>query len=62
MKKNLNVEIYGHRIDDVAEKIGSMFGETGRAIGKAIDGITKNVTIKIDDKNSNRQNENPYNY
>ena len=57
MKKNLNVEIYGHRIDDVAVKIGSLFGKTGRAIGKAIDGVTKNVTIKIDGKNGDVHKE-----
>lgn len=60
MKKNLNVEIYGHKINDVAEKIGSLFGETGRVIGKAIDEVTKNVTIKIDDENSRRQSEDTY--
>lgn len=57
MKKNLNVDIYGHKINDVAEKIGSLFGEIGRSIGKAIDEVTKNVTIKIGDENSRRQNE-----
>ena len=57
MKKNLNVEIHGHRIENVAEKIGTLFGVTGRAIGKAIDGMTKNVTIKIDDKNGNSHKE-----
>ncbi len=57
MNKNLNVEIYGHRIDNVAEKIGSLFGETGTAIGKAIDSVTKNVTIRIDDKNGNMHKE-----
>ena len=57
MKKNLDVEIYGHRIDNVAEKVGSLFGESGRTIGKAIDSVTKNVTIKIDDKNGNMHKE-----
>ena len=60
MKKNLNLEINGHKINDVAEKVGSLFGETGRAIGKAIDGVTKNVTIKIGDENSDRQKKNTY--
>ena len=54
------MEINGHKINDVAEKIGSLFGETGRAIGKAIDGVTKNVTIKIGDENSDRQKKNTY--
>ena len=58
MKKNLNVEINGYKINDVAEKIGSLFGETGRSIGKAIDEATKNVTIKIGEENSRRQCEN----
>ena len=57
MKKNLNVEINGYKINDVAEKIGSLFGQTGRGIGRAIDGVTKNVTIKIDSKNGNMHRE-----
>jgi hypothetical protein len=48
MHQNLNVEINGHRINDVAEKIGSLFfGEEGRKIGKAIDSVTKGITIRI---------------
>ena len=45
---SLNLEINGKRVDDVAEKIGSVFGEEGRKIGKLIDNATKNVTIKIE--------------
>ena len=52
MRKKLNVEINGHRITDVAEKIGAFFfGEKGREIGKAIDDVTKDVTIEIGAKN-----------
>jgi len=57
MKKNLNVEINDYKINDVAEKIGSLFGQTGRGIGKAIDNMTKNVTIKIGDDNGNIHKE-----
>jgi hypothetical protein len=57
MKKNLNVEIYGYKIDDVAEKIGSLFGDAGRTVGKAIDDMTKNVTIKISSKNGDKYKE-----
>ena len=53
MKRNLNFEINEHRIEDVAEKIGSIFGETGRNIGKAIDELTKNVTVKIKTRDEN---------
>jgi len=54
-KHSLNIEINNRRIEDVAEKAGSIFGETGRSIGRAIDDFTKNVTIKIDSKdNGNR--------
>jgi hypothetical protein len=45
---SFNVEINGFRIDDVAEKIGALFGEEGRAIGKKIDDLTKDKTIKIE--------------
>ena len=47
---NLNVEINGFRIEDVAEKIGAFFGEEGRVIGKKIDDMTKDKTIKIETK------------
>lgn len=57
MKKNLNVEINGYKISDVAEKIGSLFGQTGRGIGKVIDSVTKNITIKIGDNNGNIHKE-----
>ena len=52
VKHNLNLEINEHRIEDVAEKVGSIFGEKGRAIGKSIDDLTKNVTIKINVKDN----------
>ena len=45
--ENFNIEINGHRVNDVAEKIGAMFGEEGRKIGKVIDSLTKDVTIVV---------------
>jgi len=48
MKRSLNLEINEHRIEGVAEKVCSIFGKRGRIIGKAIDDVTNNVTIKIE--------------
>ncbi|MBM7660408.1 hypothetical protein JOC85_001175 [Bacillus mesophilus] len=48
-RNNLNVEYKGQRIEDVATKIGSLFGEEGKRIGEKIDRATKKVTIKIED-------------
>ena len=50
-RHNLNLEIDNRLIKDVAEKVGSIFGKRGRRIGKTIDGLTKNITIKVDTKN-----------
>ena len=50
-KHNLNLEIGNRLIKDVAEKLGSIFGKRGRRIGKTIDDLTKNITIKVDTKN-----------
>ena len=49
---NFNITINDYHIEDVAEKIGSIFGEKGRAVGKAIDDLTKSVTIKIDTRDT----------
>lgn len=47
--QKLNVELpNGTRVEDVAEKIGTIFGEDGQEIGRQIDKLTKNVTIKIE--------------
>ena len=54
-RKNLNLEINDRRIDDIGEKVGSIFGKKGQAIGKAIDDLTKDITIKIDTKDSKSQ-------
>lgn len=43
----LNAEFGPARVERVAEKIGSLFGEEGRVIGKKIDDWTKDVTIKF---------------
>lgn len=48
LHSNLNVEVGGERFEDAAEKVGSLFGEGGRLIGKIIDELTKNLTIKIE--------------
>lgn len=50
-KKNINAEFPGGiKVKDVATKIGSLFGEEGEQIGRAIDEATKNVTIKFKDE------------
>lgn len=47
-KQNLNMEIGDKiRVDDVGEKVGGILGEKGRAIGKAIDELTKDITIHV---------------
>ena len=48
--QGLNVDYNGVIIRDVAEKIGSVFGQEGRRIGKKIDDVTKKITIKTDTK------------
>lgn len=54
-KQNLNIEIGDKlRINDVCEKLGSIFGEEGRRIGKELDDITKDKTIRIDLKNDKK--------
>ena len=45
---NFNMDINGIFFPDVAETIGSIFGEGGRSIGKMVDNMTKDTTIKID--------------
>ena len=57
-KRNLNIEINNRRTEDVAEKLGSVFGNRGCRIGKTIDDLTKNITIKIDSKEvTNRRDD-----
>jgi hypothetical protein len=52
------VEIGGKRIEDAAEKIGYLFwGEKGREIGKKIDDMTKDKTIKINTEKDSRQEQ-----
>jgi hypothetical protein len=56
--QNFNVEINGHRINDVAEKIGALFfGEKGREIGKWIDDTSKNFTVTIGTKSDDEGDE-----
>ena len=50
----LNVEIGDVVIKDVAEKIGSLFGEGGRLVGRIIDELTEDITIKIDGEKSDK--------
>lgn len=54
-KQNFNIE-FGDiiKINDAGEKIGGLFGETGRKIGKAIDDATKDKTIRIDIKDDKK--------
>ena len=49
LMKSFNIQIGDHKIKDAGEKIGSLFGEEGRQIGKCVDDLTKNITIKIED-------------
>ena len=48
--QNINIKYGPVRIRDVGEKVGSLFGEKGRKIGKAIDDLTKNVDIDLTPK------------
>ena len=48
MKRNFNVDINGTVVTDVAEKIGAIFGDKGQEVGRSIDNLTKNITIKVD--------------
>jgi predicted N-formylglutamate amidohydrolase len=59
MKKDFNFELDNHRYENVAERIGVLFGEKGRAIGRMIDNLTKNITISVNtnDKNGNDSNK-----
>ena len=52
-KQDLNFEIKAGKkslgvTEDVATKIGSIFGEKGREIGRKIDEKTKGITIEHD--------------
>ena len=46
-KHDINVRVCNVEVKDVAEKIGSCFGEKGKEIGKAIDDVTKDVTLVL---------------
>jgi len=57
-RHNLNLELGNRLITDIAEKVGSIFGKRGRRIGKTIDDLTKNITIKVDTKShKNRRDD-----
>lgn len=53
-KQNLNVEVGGLKLTDVATSVGKTIDKFSKGktnaeiIGKKIDDITKNITIKID--------------
>lgn len=53
-KQNLNVEVGGFKLTDVATSVGKTIDKFSKGktnaeiIGKKIDDITKNITIKID--------------
>lgn len=49
--QRLTIEMNGTKIENVAEKAGSLLGgHTGSKIGRAIDNMTKDITIKVDTK------------
>lgn len=53
LKSTLNYEIKAGKqrlsvIENVATKIGGLFGERGRELGRAIDDMTKDVIIEED--------------
>ncbi|AOS67409.1 hypothetical protein CJZ71_19165 [Bacillus subtilis] len=49
-KNNFNIEYRNLKINNVATKIGKLFGKKGTAIGSKIDKITQCLTIKIGNK------------
>ena len=51
MRHNLNVDVNNNRIEGIFEKVGSLFGKRGKRIGRVLDRLTKNVTVKIDTRN-----------
>lgn len=53
-KQNFNGEYKGVRVNDLATKVGSIFGKKGKAVGQVIDKATQNITIKIEDKDKNK--------
>lgn len=53
LEQNLNFEIKAGKkrlayFDNVATKLGGLFGEGGRELGKKIDNMTENVTVEQD--------------
>lgn len=55
---NYRVKVNQHTcvlIEDVATKIGSLFGEKGRDFGRKIDKMTKDITIEQDLLSYNRK-------
>ncbi len=52
-EQNLNFEIKADNVslgvtEDIATKIGSIFGEKGREIGQEIDEKTKGITLNLE--------------
>jgi hypothetical protein len=54
---HLKLEVNGVVIEDAAEKVGAILGEEGRQVGKIIDRLTKNVTIKIGDSTASTESK-----
>lgn len=57
-KQGFNMEFPGGiRVNDVATKIGKLLGgEEGAEIGRQIDEVTKNLTIKVEDPSDKEDN------
>ncbi|MCL2199090.1 MAG: hypothetical protein FWB80_09220 [Defluviitaleaceae bacterium] len=49
-ENNFNIQIGSFVVKDVAEKVGAFLGPVGKYAGKAVDALTKKVTIKLWDK------------
>ena len=47
VSSGFNIDIGGVVIEDVATKLGGLFGEVGEEIGKIIDENTKDKTFKV---------------
>ncbi|MEG0472648.1 MAG: hypothetical protein RR588_09965 [Solibacillus sp.] len=48
MKKGINVEYGGIKINDALTKVGSLFGPKVKSVAEVVDKKTKNVTLKFD--------------
>lgn len=49
-ENDFNIQIGDFTVKDVAEKVGAFLGPVGKYTGKAIDALTKKITIKLWEK------------